>query len=1128
MSDEIKPKEAEELQPEPQAEPQAEPQDEPQAELQDEPQAEPQDEPQAESQDEPQVESQDEPQAESQDEIESPVVSLADLDARGSGARRVDAVFAKVQNIFQGRGWLPVAGVVLLALLALFLPPFSLGARMAGSGGYTALNAETPSLAHPDGLTVTVDPAKVEKLRLKLSSVPLLDFLDAEATEEVLAARESLPASLEPKSPYYEIEMRGDKEPAGPATLSVIIPNAAEPWETLDLYAWDGNAWQWLPSRLDEDQELLMAEVNTFPRAVMVMQTTVPQQALITEAQDLPAGDKGALLTQVDLEGMKIGTLGGLTGDPALLPPGDVSSNPVLAPVVRNWVPGHEPNRGLVADMLTILSDRTAHRESLTALVQDGSYQGLVLDYRGLRAQEREAYASFVTELAAALHENGVWLAVTVDPPQLQPDDSWDTAGYDWMALGAAADQLRVMMPLDPQAYVPGGQVEQLLVWATSQVNRYKLVPIFSTLSTDGKSSFTMDEVLASLGELTAPETLTESVAPGAALNFQLADKATVESDALTGATRLQMGDSDVWLGTKQWLRARLDLTARYHLGGVVLRDWLDEGNFPGMAEAVAGYREEAAAVPYTLPEVLWQVTAPDGQVTESSVTLDKPQFAWVAPEITGTYCISASVAGVSRGSVKFAVVKPVVLTVTAEVTDTDTTSLTVGLAEDAEPAVGLKAAFVADVTVPDNTHFDKGAQFTKTWRMLNAGSEAWPEDTKLVFNSGTQMTDVSEVEVGAVEPGASVDISVDMTAPNEDGTFKGQWGLATGGAPISGGAMYLVIVAGEEPEPTPAPAPAPAPAPVAGGAFELGGHILQGFNYADTMHYAGMNWVKIQARYPGDPSGMIAAAHANGFNIQVSALGESGMVTQGDFNAKIANWVAGMAAAGANAIEVWNEPNLPREWQAGSISPEAYTQLLCQSYAAIKAANPGTAVISAAPAPTGFYGGCSPNGCDDLPWLQRMYNAGAVNCFDYIGAHHNAGATAPAATTGHPADNGGGHHSWYFLPQTRLYYNTFGGARQLFYTELGYVSPEGFGWIPDNFWWGANTTVAQQAQWLSEVVSLSSQTGMVRVVIVWNVDATCYGQCGGMGDPQAGFAIIRPNGSCPACDSLHALLGSR
>jgi hypothetical protein len=146
----------------------------------------------------------------------------------------------------------------------------------------------------------------------------------------------------------------------------------------------------------------------------------------------------------------------------------------------------------------------------------------------------------------------------------------------------------------------------------------------------------------------------------------------------------------------------------------------------------------------------------------------------------------------------------------------------------------------------------------------------------------------------------------------------------------------------------------------------------------------------------------------------------------------------------------------------------------------------------------------------------------------DYIGAHHNSGATAPSATSGHPADPGSTHHSWFFLPQTQLYYNVFGGTRQLFYTELGYVSPEGYGWIPGTFAWGANTTVAQQAQWLAEVVQLSSQTGMVRAVIVWNVDFDCYGDCGGVQDPQAGYAIIRPDGSCPACDTLHALLGTR
>jgi arabinogalactan endo-1,4-beta-galactosidase len=56
----------------------------------------------------------------------------------------------------------------------------------------------------------------------------------------------------------------------------------------------------------------------------------------------------------------------------------------------------------------------------------------------------------------------------------------------------------------------------------------------------------------------------------------------------------------------------------------------------------------------------------------------------------------------------------------------------------------------------------------------------------------------------------------------------------------------------------------------------------------------------------------------------------------------------------GADAIEIWNEPNLGREWPEGQISGGNYTNLLRQASAAIKATNPGTIVISGALAPTG------------------------------------------------------------------------------------------------------------------------------------------------------------------------------
>jgi len=102
-------------------------------------------------------------------------------------------------------------------------------------------------------------------------------------------------------------------------------------------------------------------------------------------------------------------------------------------------------------------------------------------------------------------------------------------------------------------------------------------------------------------------------------------------------------------------------------------------------------------------------------------------------------------------------------------------------------------------------------------------------------------------------------------------------------------------------------------------------------------------------------------------------------------------------------------------------------------------------------------------------------------------------------------------------------YYNAFGGARKLCFTEMGYLTPEGYGGLPGGFAWAKNTTVGQQAQWLAEAASLSANSGKVRLIIVFNVDFDYWGD-----DPQAGYAIIRPGNSCPACETLHGVLGTR
>ncbi|MBE2271120.1 MAG: hypothetical protein IAE80_23000 [Anaerolinea sp.] len=303
-------------------------------------------------------------------------------------------------------------------------------------------------------------------------------------------------------------------------------------------------------------------------------------------------------------------------------------------------------------------------------------------------------------------------------------------------------------------------------------------------------------------------------------------------------------------------------------------------------------------------------------------------------------------------------------------------------------------------------------------------------------------------------------------------------------------------------------------PSPVRG--FSYGGHVHgMGPEAVAHMQRAGMTWVKRQLRNGEDPVGAINQAHANGFRILLGMVGERTGVMDDGYIGGYVSWLANAAAAGADAIEVWNEPNIPHEWADGQISPARYTEILRRAYQAIKAANPGTLVISGAPAPTGYFGGCTGDGCDDNQFIAGMARAGAANYLDCVGVHYNEGILSPNATSGDPRGSGG-YYTRYFWGMINTYTAVFGRSRPLCFTELGYLTPEGYPPLPGSFGWAANVTVAQQAEWLDQAVSLAANSGRVRLLIIWNIDFTEYGA-----DPQAGFAIIRPGGGCPACDAL-------
>ncbi|TAK28768.1 MAG: hypothetical protein EPO21_22350, partial [Chloroflexota bacterium] len=107
-----------------------------------------------------------------------------------------------------------------------------------------------------------------------------------------------------------------------------------------------------------------------------------------------------------------------------------------------------------------------------------------------------------------------------------------------------------------------------------------------------------------------------------------------------------------------------------------------------------------------------------------------------------------------------------------------------------------------------------------------------------------------------------------------------------------------------------------------------------------------------------------------------------------GDFLSALATRYKGRI----QAYQIWNEPNLARDWGGQTPSATDYVRLLKIAYQAIKAADPQAIVITAGLAPTTASGAIA---TPDMDYLQQMYDAGAKQYFDMLGLHA-AGYRAP------------------------------------------------------------------------------------------------------------------------------------
>ena len=88
-------------------------------------------------------------------------------------------------------------------------------------------------------------------------------------------------------------------------------------------------------------------------------------------------------------------------------------------------------------------------------------------------------------------------------------------------------------------------------------------------------------------------------------------------------------------------------------------------------------------------------------------------------------------------------------------------------------------------------------------------------------------------------------------------------------------------------------------------------------------------------------------------------------------------------------------------------------------------------------------------------------------------------------------------------------------------------MSGEEWGYLPSALSWNpasaVNMSVAQHADYLGQSVTLARQTGNIRLMIIFNVDFAILKSM--EDDPQAGYSLVRPNQSCPACSTIAAAM---
>lgn len=316
----------------------------------------------------------------------------------------------------------------------------------------------------------------------------------------------------------------------------------------------------------------------------------------------------------------------------------------------------------------------------------------------------------------------------------------------------------------------------------------------------------------------------------------------------------------------------------------------------------------------------------------------------------------------------------------------------------------------------------------------------------------------------------------------------------------------------------------------------------------ADTAASLGMGWVRIVVRWRDfepikgeidfrDLDNAVDEMNANGTKVLFTVTAapswartstdEDGppdnFADYGIFMGALAQRYTGRA----QAYEIWNEPNLRREWNSTihSIGAASYIELLRVGYAAVKAADPYAVVVSGGLAPTGYNDGV--NAINDRLFLRDLYRAGLAATSDAIGAHPRGWANPPDSLCCSPAIGVTSHYedaSFYFLNTLRDYRQIIvesGDANTaIWVTAFGWGTSEDTDLPSQTHVFVSYTSLDEQAAYVPRAFELGAELGFVGPMFLYNLngcqaqlpdaEACYYGLIGPDGEPRPVFFAVQ------------------